>query len=188
MLALGLIYCVVGLAVPQLPDQIPLKSIETFEETLAQAIKDPTLWKDSAQKDTLLEHLRLLGRLKTSSAIPTLIEHIDFHSAYGRPTTPLMKTEVLYPVVGALRQVGVAAIPQILETLKTTDPSDSKKSNQQRVSLLLYSLILIYDQGGEGEAMARERIQIEIKKAKTPQAEKLLRGLLGHPHLAGGSK
>jgi hypothetical protein len=66
--------------------------------------------------------------------------------------------------------------------LKESDPEDRLGSGAQEHVLIVHCLVEIYDQGGGGAELTRQRIELESRKA-TGQAKKFLLRALEHPRL-----
>ena len=88
-----------------------------------------------------------------------------------------MTAEKLYPVYETLETIGIASIPSLLDRLKQVDPDDIPGRGQIEHNLLVSLLVKIYAQGGFGPEIARQRIELELKKA-TGREKKFLQKAL----------
>ena len=146
------------------------------EKALATFFSDDAVWRPE-RKDALLVRLQVAGLVRPKAIIPRLLAHLDYrdeaYDKHKRPPSP----ELRYPVYGALKKYGAAAIPDLITHLKRDDPiaDDRKASIEAYLSALL--LIELSDDQDIGKSMARRRIRYEIDrfpKADFPRRKALL--------------
>ena len=151
------------------------------EKALATFFSDVAVWRPE-RKDELLVRLQVAGVVRPKAIVPRLLAHLDYRDDAYDINKRLPIPELRYPVYGALKKYGAAAIPDLITHLKRDDPiaDDRKASIEAYLSALL--LIELSDDQDIGKSMARRRIRYEIDrfpKADFPQ----LKAVLDHPIL-----
>jgi hypothetical protein len=178
------------LSISQAPASPP-KTLQEFsaerfqtEHYLLTTLKSRSLWDDPSQEAKLLQHLKFARAVKAESLNPILVEHINYipPSLQNRPLLPQDLSD-FFPAKAALMDIGVSAVPHLLDLLKKTNPAEfdvavdirdrerflaSLKGGglTSRSRLAVVCLIGIYDKGGEGRQLAKRRIELEIAQAR----------------------
>jgi hypothetical protein len=151
------------------------------EAALLAFFRDETKWKDPDHTPATLKYLQAARVLRPRSLAPVLARHIAYNPREAPTEKIRLPVDQRFPVYGVLRSIGVPAVPALLNQLKESDPED-RRSGQRTHNLLIYCLADLYDQGGSGAALARQRIGLEAEKANG-QAKKWLLRALEHPAL-----
>lgn len=151
------------------------------ERALVSYFSDELVWRPD-RKDELLVRLQVAGVVRPKAIIPRLLTHLDYHDDAYDIHKKLPIPELEYPVYGALKKYGAAAIPDLIAHLKRDEPlaDDRKASIEAFLSVLLLSDLS--DDRDIGKSMARARIRYEIDrfpKADFPR----LKALLAHQML-----
>ena len=180
------------------------KVVEDYEKQvkkLVSELQDGAIWTDPRNYKKVHRLLETAKVLRAKELATVLSKHITYndgkHDMRDRPM------EVRFPVYAVLKSIGIPSVQPLLRELKKTDPDvtwldklrkfgpgelDKQQKyelsihNQQKYNLILYCLADIYDQGGHGQALAKQRIRLEIKTAKG-KARRLLERALKHPAL-----
>jgi hypothetical protein len=158
-----------------------MREWEARERVVRSRLHEETLWSDPARKGDLLQCLQAAGALRAESLAPVLAAHLTYKPR-GDAEERRLTIEARFPVFAALTQIGVPAVPAVLDRLKSADREDRLGTGQQAHNLAVLCLIAIYDQGGYGRALARQRIELESQAATGREKDFLLRAL-EHPQL-----
>lgn len=154
-----------------------------MSDDLASKLKSEKLWTDFELQKTLNTYLTAAKKNPTDKVIAVLIEHIDYDIySYGGIREKMIALEKQYAVVGLLSEIGLPSVPALVDSLKTTDPEDKKNDGERKQWFAIICIRNIYDQGGFGVQLARQRIELEMKKAN-PKEKKYLERALKHCYL-----
>jgi hypothetical protein len=166
---------------------------------LKARLDDEGLWADETRKEELAQCLEEAIAVKSKTLVPVLVKHVGYLPFY-KPSDAedlQMKPDSVYPVARVLSSIGLSSVQAILENMKAVDLTPKAKpvdpgqlrqylastQEQQRRSVgLILALKRIYDVGGHGAEMARQRLQLEIGGA-TGQAKENLSRFKEHPIL-----
>lgn len=153
------------------------------EADLIAKFKQPKLWTDRALEKTLAGYLDEAKKSYSDGLIDALIERID-HDIYSYPgvRTKVIAVEKQFPVVGVLSEIGPPCVPALIDVLKKVDPSDKKGDPGGRRMLCIVCLVKVYERGGFGVELAKERIRLEIGKSQGKE-KLLLENALKHSFL-----
>jgi hypothetical protein len=103
-----------------------------------------------------LADLDAAAQLPLPELAPVLIKHIGFLPSFRG----LDRLENMFPAYGALVRIGTPAIGPALARLKKVEPDS-------REAILLVQLVVeVYSQGGFGEQLAIQRLELELSKTK----------------------
>ncbi len=151
---------------------------EVEVEKLVAFFKDTGTWrwKDKAKKARLLEKLRLAGLLRAPALAAVLAPHLD-DGPYRNYMPKPMSMRRLEPVLDAMQRIGMPSVPHLLMILKTEGRREIGGWPQRRRKLAVLCLVLIYDQGGQGNELARKRLELEAAKPKGKEKKNLLEAL-----------
>ena len=168
-----------------------IKEIANKETELLAKLKDGNIWTDPAREDQLLAHLKTVKTLKSPAFVPILIDHFDYKVQDNIRKFDLKRIEDGSPAIGALTEIGLPAVPALINLLKRDALSDPKALTPSQRTLVIYCLSTIYDRGGFGThlgqrelagfgtELARKRIELEISKA-TGKEKAALERVLKH--------
>jgi hypothetical protein len=153
------------------------------EADLVAKFKQPKLWTDPAQQQTLNGYLDEVRKTPTNTLLNGLLEHIDYDIySYPGVRQKMIAPAKQFPVVGILDAKGASAVPLLIDFLKKTDPDDKKGNGERRQGLAIIALQNIYEEGGFGRELARERLKLEIAKSKDKEKD-FLQKALKHPFI-----
>jgi len=151
------------------------------EKELTVVFKEEKSWKnDAAGRGRVLPALQAARPIKAKALAPLLASHLDY-TPYD-DNLRLRERNDRYPVCPVLVDIGIPAVPALLEVLKRSDPADLDRGGLLTHNLAVSCLREIYEQGGFGPALARQRIELEMAKAD-PKEAKYLREALQHSQL-----
>jgi hypothetical protein len=174
-----------------------MKAVETYDASVGRmlsVLRDDSVWEDASRQKDVIAHVQALARLRAMAAVSILVKHIDYSPDNFQDVvveTHPRPTEVRFPVLAALRSIGLPAVQAILDEMKVTDPSppsvtdaDARKASEEGARLakiarrawkLPIALAMIYAQGEGGHAsqLVRARYEMELQKA-TPQQKAVL--------------
>jgi len=161
------------------------------ETWLFKKLQQESLWSDPEGEVFLLECLTLAANIRAKSVAPIMahnIQHID--TRFRRFNTRVM------PCYYGLKVIGLDAVEPILAEIESFDatgppipgktPEDMLKNARaladradrvHKQRLLVYCLIEIYDVGGHGKVLARQRIHLQAEKATGQKQERLMEAL-----------
>lgn len=143
---------------------------------LLKMLQNEAMWHNPANGKYLLAAIRNVEALQITSAAPILVEHIDYNAEILGPGRGMLPASQNFPAARALRNLGPAAVPAILNGMKSLDP-DVPIEHQRPVSSLIVDMIFIYQKGGYGKKMAMRRVELEAERSSGIQKEYLLRNL-----------
>lgn len=123
------------------------KEIHTLIETLKDKNKSPKV---------IFAAIQTLGKMKSTEAIPELIEYLDYEKLYslkqpdyagnvkidGIEIGQTIPISGRYPATGALFQIGEPALPALVKVIENEKPSSVKSQN----SLYAIQQIFVEDQ------------------------------------------
>jgi hypothetical protein len=163
------------------------------EGDIVKQLNDKALWVDPDRKDMLLGLIRTAGTLRLPAAVPSLAQNISFSLPAGQNKLHMQPISLQFPASGALVQIGLPAVPALIEVAKADPKSDQDVG--RKITIALRTLIDIYAQGFDGrmadkrvmaKSMARYRIQMAMQGAELVVADRL-KACLDGPVLAPGS-
>jgi hypothetical protein len=166
-----------------------------LEASVCEQLKPDRVWSDPRSRESLMGFAQAAGVLRTPAAVPLLVKHLNY-DAYPDGENRNVPPKFKFPAAGALIEIGLPAVPALLELLKSAPPLDTnsdtdtesmevimaRRDLQQRAAIGLLCMVRIYEQGGHGKMMARHLIEEEIKTAK-PEVAATLKKLLDWPAL-----
>lgn len=167
----------IGISKQTLPEQYKKDA-----DLIVAKLCDPSTWKnaiylkDKTKTETLLKYLELVSLLRCEDVEELLIRHITYSPFEGQQEKKIIPLERKYPAYGALCRIGITAVHPLIKTVK------SGKTKETTRNLAILCLHNIYEQGGYGKQMTRQRLVLEIEKASDAE-KKLLQKALQHPSL-----
>ena len=177
-------------------DQNPLDLQKEFaqkEKEILIKLQDEKTWMEPKNKDSLLSYLEMAKTIRSKAFVPILIPRLAY-SPYSEENGKLVSNEVRYPVMNTLKEIGLPAVSALLEVAKNTDPDDGTprgvfKDHDRKVDgkgyvrhwLAVYCLVQIYNQGGFGQDLAKQRIELELKRLPENQHGFLRQALESSP-------
>lgn len=172
-----------------------LKQLNDQEHGLLSELENEKLWtdatpqivnnrieKDPSAQQKLLGYLRAAKAMRSVSLVPILARHITYSPYRGIPEKAELSVEQKFPAFVALQSIGIPAVSALLERLKAADPEDRLGEGQQTHNLAIFCLVGIYEQGGNGKELTRQRIESELEQTKGKARDFLLKAL-EHPAL-----
>ena len=150
-------------------------------EDILSRLQAKSLWVDSSKAEGLRSLLQEVRVLRDESFAPVLAGHIAYSPWAGKEHGAVPLAE-MFPVVEALKSVGIASVPPLLKQLVQTDPDDTLGGGRQAHSLIIRCLIDVYDRGGYGTHIARKRLELEMERSSGLGRARLERALQ-HPFL-----
>jgi len=191
-------------------EEIP-KQAAAAREYLRRELQQESLWIMDPENDAgnrrLLKLLGAVGDLKAADVAPILAREIAYDSMPRGLTFDRKRT---YPAFRALNRLGLAGVHAVLVELKSFDVpehipitkqfkdtktreelNELEKQRRAEASRLYYAtkqdllvecLVKIYDEGGFGATMARQRLEYEAAKATGKEKQRLAQALK-HPAL-----
>jgi len=170
--------------IPELKDKY-----SSAKKYLIQELGKAELWADRAQNGVLTKHLVVAEWLRTDSLAPVLAKNIAYRAELPL-IGPIRRRDQAFPAYAALRNIGLLAVKSIIVELKALDPNRKRSDKKAEHfsdpllirNLLVYCLVEIYDQGGHGRDLARQRIDLEIRNSIGTDKQRLI-NILDHPSL-----
>lgn len=173
------------------------KDLSAAKAEVTSKLKDDAIWLDPKKEEVLIEFLDRAAVLRPVELAPVLAQNVNFEREFFFGQVP---RDLKFPAYNALKAIGTQAVIPILRELRSFDAEDYavktpedgiKKVNeilhlkhrawkQHKQTMLVHCLIEIYDQGGFGKALARQRIELETEKVTGKEKERLLKALQ-HP-------
>jgi len=140
------------------------------QASLLNKLNQAQLWSDASKEDELLNVLQRCKKLKDAAFVPILIEHVTYEIRDKIRKTSLRTIEEACPVVDVLQEIGLPAVPRLIELLKREYPKEAKSDQ----TLIVGCLIGIYERplekgkrpAASGLPMARRRIELEVERSK----------------------
>ncbi len=169
LLCCSAIHMAAGAEQPALVGTEPAQECARQAEVLRRALADEALWRDSESRTKEIRaYLSLAQALRAKSVAPILVPRIAYgkEPTFASPWPPLEKS---FPVFGALKCIGIPAVPHLLSELKKGDPGDRTEEARVKRAFLVMCPRDIYDEGGHGRLMARSRLQLELEATKDPR-------------------
>lgn len=167
----------------KLADQQIQASSSTDEvNNLIIILKDKSLKEKSPQM--LVDAIKRLGSIKSTKAIPELLEYLDFEvpleskESYSQPSdgveiNPSIPVSGRYPAVGALIQIGKVALPKLTEAIENEEITSTKSQNavysiQQIFRDDLLNAIKYLENAGVNSTSqnGKQRLSSTVKKLK----------------------
>jgi hypothetical protein len=136
------ISCVQGGA-QVLRSDVALEQLADLEERVVARLSRDEILTDTGRHAELLELLKVVGRYRMVEAVPVLVRHIAFSAILEEGRLVPLETE--YPAAAALWDIGVPAVPALVERIAQDRDTVPKAAN-----LALVSIAKIYDVGGGG--------------------------------------
>lgn len=137
-------------------------------EAVIRRLEEEAVWIDPKKALGRLRDVESARRLKLERAVPSLIKHIDF-APHSENLLPVPTVAVKYPVLSALAGIGPVAVPDLvhlLGSLEIPEKGADLDHNGLKRSLAVHALVLIYEKGGFGKALAKRRLELEAARAK----------------------
>ena len=159
------------------------QQLAELRTALLDALKEDSLWESDDRRDELilrLEQARLMRAPEASSILVTRIAY----KPYGEKGDALLPLGLRFPAYAAIVDIGIPAVPALLEKLLVVDPDDRINDGQQASNLVIHCLVAIFEVGGNGAAMTRRRLELEAAQKVGTEKDRLLRALR-HPMLRG---
>jgi len=147
---------------------------------VAAILQDESSWKeayyakDEAKAKKLLSALNLVPSLSASGIDKVLVQHITYSPFEGQHPDNVT-LEMKFPAYSALVSSGTSAIHELVTILKKVDPNvgEYKDAAKSARHLAVWGLIKIYERGGFGKALARQRLTLEMEKASDEDRKRL---------------
>lgn len=158
----------------------PLQQHE--ERQVVSKLQAEEVWTNTRYEKTVLECLTFLKANPVPELAPILAKHIAYTTPQLAAGAASVATDVRYPVGPALKNIGIRAVPALIDRLKTVEPDSKPAGTTQEAALLVGCLVEILGQGGHGVELARLRIQLELPKSQGKE-KPLLEKALQHPLL-----
>lgn len=158
------------------------KEYDAVAVFLHSAFSDEQLWTMPRRRAELEEYLRVANKLRSEKLVPVLLDRVAYtrFSEVEEKRTPEIAGR--FPVVGVLEAIGVRSVRAIVERLSVLDGDRATEDDGVRLTrnLLTYTLVKIYDRGGDGNDLAQRRIEREVERAPDAKKKRLGR-VLEHP-------
>ena len=163
-----------------------LIEVQKQQARLATIFQDAKLWEKAAKKRDLIDSLEASKLLPSVDLASNLVTRIDFrrYPLDGFDPQKRLSLEETYPVYDALKCMGVCVVPALLRQLGKIDPENRIDEEDVQHNLLVNCLVAIYEQGGSGIVIARERLNLEIGPVAGTERDRL-KVALAHPVLLG---
>ncbi|MBY0526605.1 MAG: hypothetical protein K2R98_24630 [Gemmataceae bacterium] len=168
----GLVFFVFAVSLGQAAKDDPdvlVRELRKREQIVLTRLKEDATWND-ANKVELVRMLQFVKDSRSGSFAPVLVKHLDYSPYTSLDRT--MPARIRYPAYGALEAIGLPAVQVLLDELKTVDPEEPKGRGRRLHNLIVYCLADIYNAGGYGRILAKQRIDLEIEN--TPEKDRAL--------------
>lgn len=148
------------------------------QRALLTVLQDDDLWNNPDRHDELMAHIDAATLLKSPALLPTLLPHLTRQRYKSKPVSRV-PVDVLYPVLKVLVATGPAAVPALVERIKSVDFKPGLEEggylelgNQH--GLALHALEAIYAPGGHGASLTKLQLELSAAKAEGVARERLL--------------
>jgi len=151
----------------------PSRGEEAAMESRSKAIESAlATLRQSIEPSTKAELYFVLGKLRADCAVDVLVNDIAFEApsfqgdAPKRPGSPPWGR---HPVVDALVEIGVAAVPALLRNLESTDDIQARDLSAWAMRRILHQLLGENTEHDDGRFLSRVVMERAIDRQHDPQ-------------------
>jgi hypothetical protein len=148
-----------------------------LEAKLVAQLKDPAAWTDPKRGESTQKLVQVAGTIRSRAAVSILVEHLEW-TLPGVHFVNAGSIDFVEPVPAALKNIGMSAVPALMEVLAGPPPDRATKADLETLTrTALACLMGIYEVGDRGTEMARYRLNLEAAKSTGPRKERLEQAL-----------
>ncbi|MGH7145439.1 MAG: hypothetical protein ACRD22_13515 [Terriglobia bacterium] len=164
----------------------PEPTVEQYDAQVAALLKklsDDDLWTAPDRSAELAAVLAAAARVASLKLLPPLIKHIGYEAPPNPNYLGKRRPGQLNPALAVITRIGAPAIAALVEGIEHAPKTDNAAHLDADAGCMVLALYEIYNRGGYGVELTRERIILALSATTDPQQKANLQAALDLPIL-----